>query len=97
MTDVRSVIACVPVDRSELPQIPELDAIVVTDLYTLTTCQACGQDVWIGPRSLGQYQGDPAAFLVLCYMCTFRLPEVSQLPVVELGGGFPREGRARVL
>jgi len=97
--DPIAIIACVPVDRSGLPQGPELDAIVVTDLYTLTICQHCGQDVWIGPRSLEQYQSDPAEYLILCYLCTFKEQRrlATELAIVDLGGGFPAEGRARVL
>jgi len=91
-----AVIACVPVDRSGLPQSPELDAVVVTDLYTLGTCDTCLQTIWIGPRSLELYRGDPENHLLMCYACTFAMPDIGSWDVQELGGGFPAEGRPRV-
>lgn len=100
----RRILACIPVDRSKLPQGPELDAIVITDLYTLRSCvvEGCG-DVWIGPRQLAEFKADPDGFVIMCHPHAVAVvmtmnggafaPEED---VVELGGGYPVEGRARI-
>jgi len=98
---VRRLLACMPCDRSKLPQIPELDAIVVTDLYTLRQCEACSQAVWVGPRQMAEYTKDPEEFFMLCYICAIVATQMitgsfNDDSVEHLGGGYPVEGRARV-
>jgi hypothetical protein len=92
-----------PVDRSKLPPIPELDAVVITDLYTLSHCAAdgCGA-VWIGPRQLARLQSNPDGFIVLCYIHAVYWQVAStgsfdpDTDVTQLGGGYPAEGRPRI-
>ena len=94
---MKMFIAVVPVDRSRLPQIPELDAIVITDLYSLITCDRCNQDVWIGPRQLALR--DANDYEVVCYECLFHSlmsGEMELADVFDLGGGHTREGTPRV-
>lgn len=93
--------ACVPEDRSALPQVPELDAIVVTDLYTEGACVQCGQKIWIGPRQAAAGTLAPVR-LVACYLCAMQIQlwdgltmeEISAM-VVDLGGGSGVEGQPR--
>lgn len=103
MTKLANLIACIPVDRSKLPDIPELAAVVVTDLYTLRQCEIedCG-DVWVGPRQLAAYNQDPANSSILCYLHALAIhlhisgsfdPDTD---LANLGGGYPVEGRARI-
>lgn len=97
------IMACMPVDRSKLPQGPELDAIVITDLYTLKSCaiSGCG-DVWVGPRQMAAYNMNPEGFEFFCYPHARAVqillygPLVPEDDVVHLGGGYPVEGRARI-
>lgn len=93
--------ACVPEDRSALPQVPELDAIVVTDLYVDETCVQCGQKIWVGPRQAMARQMAPVS-LTACYICALQIQvwdgltmdEISAM-TVDLGGGAGVEGRPR--
>lgn len=95
------LITCVPVDRTGLPQLPELDAVVVTDLYTLKVCEEseCNREVWIGPRQLAHYRADPNHCHIICYFCMFEQlrAEPEMPPVIDLGGGSTVEGRPRTL
>ena len=96
------LLACCPVDRSNLPQGPELDAIVITELYTLGRCAnpdcQFGGDIWVGPRQLATYrQYEPRAIL-FCYVCCMIAQEQAGMSldkVESLGGGYPAEGRPR--
>ena len=99
----KQIIACVPRDRSRLPQDSTLDNIQITDLYSLRQCEACGQDIWIGPRQSAFYAQDPASFFVLCFECA--VPVVAAInggrfnpdsDVRHLGGGSQVEGRPRI-
>lgn len=99
----RRPLACMPRDRSGLPQLPELDDIVITDLYTLKQCEICRQDVWVGPRQMAAYEQDPGDYVIACYLDAIRFVAATtgQLPdpdsdVQHLGGGYPVEGRPRV-
>lgn len=99
----KQLLACVPVDRSKLPDIPESRAIMVTDLYTLKACSVIGcGDVWIGPRQLEAFNADPDGFVILCFgHAVFLLTNtngdfIPDEDVVHLGGGYPVEGRARI-
>jgi hypothetical protein len=100
---MRQILACVPVDRSKLPQVPELHDIVITDLYTLKPCAGpgCG-DVWVGPRQMATFSTNPDGFIILCYLCAVVVQGYLYGPldpdedVVHLGGGYPVEGRARI-
>jgi hypothetical protein len=103
----RQLLACVPRDRSGLPQAPELqpliDSIVVTDLYTLKQCEFCGQDVWVGPRQMAAYTANPNGFQVSCFLDAVQVATITSgapldpdSDVVQLGGGYPVEGRPRV-
>ena len=97
--DAPQILACVPVDRSCLPQIPELDAIVITDLYTLRRCMHCSRDVWVGPRQTEFWRQNLEA-LILCFICAMisRIAAGESRPEVhQLGGGYPAEGRPRVV
>jgi len=90
------ILLCIPVDRSGLPQCPELDAIVITDLYTLKQCGRCGQDVWMGPRQLAYYKVDPDDSIIFCMVCAVHvLPDGGTANLHQLGGGYPTEGRPR--
>ncbi len=97
------IIACVPVDRSQLPQGPELDAVVVTDLYTLKNCAQCEQAIWVGPRQLATWTKERHGWLLLCYLCSVKFMrslenDLDAEPlIVDLGGGSTREGRPRTL
>lgn len=99
----RQLLACVPRDRSGLPQSPELDAIVVTDLYTLKQCERCSQDVWVGPRQMAEYEQKPDGYWIMCYLDAAYVASVANGRLIEpdsdvqqLGGGYPVEGRPRV-
>jgi hypothetical protein len=100
----RDILACVPRDRSELPQFPGLDDIKVTDLYTLRQCEnrLCRQDVWVGPRQMATYKQDPARFYVLCYLCALAAQRQyneafdPDSDIRQLGGGSTTEGRPRI-
>lgn len=96
-----TLFACVPDDRSALPQIPELDAIVVTDLYFDETCDQCGQKIWVGPRQAAARQLRPV-HVTACFLCSMQIqlwdgltPEEVNAMVVDLGGGSSIEGRPR--
>lgn len=98
---MKQILACVPVDRSKLPQIPELEALVITDLYTLKSCviDDCG-DVWVGPRQLAAYTLDPDSFVIMCMLHALAVMHLEgdfdpDTDVIQLGGGYPVEGRAR--
>jgi hypothetical protein len=86
--DEPTVLACCPVDRSRLPQIPELDAIVITDLYIKDACELCNQDVWVGPRQDALRQ--ERDIITLCYLCAMALYGADD--VFDLGGGSSVEG-----
>ncbi len=85
---------CVPEDRSQLPQCQELDDVVVTDLYVKDACHLCGQAIWVGPRQMIQYQLNPGACELVCFVCALRaLQLVGSLPeIAHLGGGSNVEG-----
>jgi hypothetical protein len=87
------IISCMPVDRSDLPQIPELDAVVITDLYTLKVCERCGRDIWVGPRQLAFWKENLSTSVLLCVLCSVEVTPVQS--IVDLGGGYPNEGRRR--
>lgn len=96
------VLACMPVDRSGLPQTPELDAIVITDLYTEMPCDNCERPVWIGPRQKEAHELNGGKALALCYFCVFDAMTVAEVDPEEfpdylthLGGGYPVEGEPR--
>lgn len=98
-------IACIPRDRSMLPQVPELDKIIITDQYSLRQCQEanCRQDIWVGPRQMEFALANPTA-KVLCYICSM-VWQMEQgvaagdidANVTHLGGGHGVEGRPRLL
>lgn len=100
---MKQIMACMPVDRSRLPQIPEVDDIVITDLYTLKQCKidGCG-DVWVGPRQLAAYKENSDDFVIMCFIhaLTATLAVNGSFDPTEdvrhLGGGYPAEGRARI-
>lgn len=101
----RNLLACVPRDRSGLPPHEALDAIVITDLYTLRQCENlnCCQDIWVGPRQMAAYNENPDGFWVLCYMCAARAARGlsgeafdPDSDVRDLGGGSTIEGRPRI-
>jgi hypothetical protein len=97
------LLACCPVDRSNLPQGPELDAIVITELYTLDQCAnpdcQFGGDIWVGPRQLATYRQYEPRALLCCYVCAVLVQEEIGMPVssklTSLGGGYPTEGLPR--
>lgn len=99
----KQLLACIPVDRSKLPDIPEAAGLVVTDLHTLKMCAlpGCG-DVWIGPRQLAAFKADPDHYVILCFAHALALSILVKdgfdpdEDVVHLGGGHPIEGRARI-
>lgn len=99
---MKQILACVPVDRSVLPQCQELDAVVITDLYTLKHCAVRDCPVWVGPRQLALYNNNPNEFVIMCMTHALAVQEVLNGPldperdVTELGGGYPVEGRARI-
>lgn len=85
---------CCPVDRSGLPQVPELDAIVITDLYEQDNCDRCAREVWVGPRQHAARELAPGP--LICYQCGFHLALDGELDnIIELGGGSGREGVPR--
>jgi len=88
------LIACMPQDRSGLPAIPELDAIVITDLYVADACQKCGQAIWVGPRQSAAHSLEPERYAIVCFECAAAIagPDPG---VVQLGGGYGVEGRRR--
>lgn len=97
------IIACMPVDRSQLPEIPEVDAIVITDLYTLKECHQCGQSIWVGPRQKEAWEKAHISTALLCFLCAadfvvaLQKEEEGPVALMDLGGGSTREGRPRTL
>lgn len=95
-----SVIACMPVDRSQFAGIPEAHQVVITDLYTLKNCEHCEQPIWVGPRQLAYWDQMRQAVPLLDYACAaaFIQALTGEDPLIQdFGGGYPQEGRARTL
>lgn len=99
------LLACCPVDRSKLPPGPELNAIVITELYTIMQCEnpdcGFGNDIWVGPRQFKAYRENWEKAYLFCYVCAMIAQEQETLgqadwkKVASLGGGFPVEGSPR--
>jgi hypothetical protein len=106
MTRELRIVCCLPVDTAELERLcPDVELPKPTDLYIRDICEHCKQSIWISPRqaatieldtyfrACGAIQFQP--LLVLCYLCAIKHQTILgvELPVTELGGGYPREGR----
>jgi hypothetical protein len=94
-----AVVACIPVDRGELDRFARETGVRAprpTDLYKITSCELCGQGVWIGPRQQMACIIRPS-LRKLCYFCA--IDEMARLeidvPLTSLGGGEGVEGVVR--
>jgi hypothetical protein len=80
MTEDEMTVALLPVDTTGLPHIgvavpkPSID-------YSLTRCDRCGRDCWIGPR---QNQAVRTGCAKYCYYCVLPHPgRVSQVVTLD--------------
>lgn len=94
-----SVMACLPVDRSGLPDLSGYDIQIPmpTDLYHQDVCEntLCRRAIWVGPRQAAAIQLSTVRAVKLCYMCAASyVVQANQgsVPVTELGGGAGVEG-----
>lgn len=65
-------IALIPVDTSRLPKMPADGPQIPKPSieHSLTTCDGCGEDCWIGPGQ--KIQRVLRGGMGLCYYCLFR-------------------------
>ncbi len=74
MNRARTIIACVPTDaNAQLARAGSTERWSPGIDYTLTVCETCGTDVWIGPKLKAAYDEAPEEFLRLCATCAIRL------------------------
>lgn len=84
------LIACRPTDIRGLPEIPGVDlTAIVTILHTITVCDHCRRDCWIGPRQRDAYDAAPWRSTRLCYWCVVAMARRDgvRAEVRSLGGG----------
>lgn len=87
----------VPTDRSFLPETLR-DVWKPTNLYTITSCDRCGVDAWIGPRQKSTSEALTRAgrpVIRICSVCVVRAGMSGRVGIVDLGGGHTVEGTAR--
>jgi hypothetical protein len=87
---VITYLACVPVDINDaLPaDVPRWAPSIE---HTLTQCQVCDRDMWMGPKQVAFLAASPQSPL-LCMHCAVMLNDLTGIPVEHLGGvkGIPR-------
>lgn len=76
----KPVIACCNVDTSKLPKPPGKALPQPSILHTVTGCEICDEEVWIGPnQNLARQIGT-----VTCYICVAILSKYNAVPPITL-------------
>ncbi len=69
----RTIIACVPTDaNAQLARAGSTERYSPGIDYTLTTCEACSTDMWMGPKLKATYEAAPDRFVRLCATCAIK-------------------------
>jgi hypothetical protein len=74
--DTAPMIACRPVDTSQLPDIPELPPRAYTGSIP-GNCTLCDQPIYIGPRAQMVLQADPST-PTYCYLCAATIVNIGR-------------------
>jgi hypothetical protein len=73
VTPARTIIACVPTDaNAHLASWGSTERYSPGIDYTLTTCETCGTDMWMGPKLKAAYDEAPHLFVRLCATCAIK-------------------------
>lgn len=86
MTPVRQIIACAPTDaNAQLASWGSTDRYSPGIDYTLTRCESCGTDMWLGPTQKAAYEAVPSRFVRLCMTCAIKAaPDAVAVRMVDV-------------